>query len=404
MRMRRVNTHTQLGIQLGIHQPGTSSHARSSWEPDHATDPAPETVHSSSSDVSQTVHSSTSDNIWDTQVQMWTDRPEDPGPAQDPGPSALNPPRCICVMGGRQCQFVRTHGLYCDRCIAHRCMCPCLHCEPWEDEQDRTQFTRSHSPSRSTSPDPDPPPASQSPPTTVPPQASPIPTASGVMTGMSEVNSSLRATRKHKYSMFPTFPVSHGDLSEVCCRYDLDLEREIYHSQTRLQNGREALLVDPGAHSSIMGDRFYRRVSELARKHHKVLSELQALPEQGPIGSPIKVGGVGKESQTCVDRGRLPCGLEDGSLGLFEGSIVPDSDLPGLLGNQTQRAQRVILDVGNGKYLIPGPGNVHIELPKGSKVLNLELSRSGHWMLPITHYSKLNPKDRTRLAFAMAQE
>jgi hypothetical protein len=221
---------------------------------------------------------------------------------------------------------------------------------------------------------------------------------------MTEVLNSIRATRQHKYNMFPTFPVSHGDLSEVCYRYDLNLEREIYHSRTRLQDGREALLVDPGAHSSIMGDRFYRRVSDLARKHHKVLSELRALPEQGPIGNPIKVGGVGKESQTCVDRGRLPCGLEDGSLGLFEGSIVPDSDLPGLLGNQTQRAQRVILDVGNGKYLIPGPGSVHIQLPKGSKVLNLELSRSGHWMLPITHYSKLNPRDRTRLAFAMTDE
>jgi len=224
------------------------------------------------------------------------------------------------------------------------------------------------------------------------------------MNGMTEVLNSVRATRRHKYHMFPTFPVSHGDLSEVCLRYDLNLEREVYHSQTRLQDGREALLVDPGAHSSIMGDKFFRRVSDLAGKHNKLLADLQALPERGPIGSPIKVGGVGKEAQTCVDRGRLPCGLEDGTLGLFEGSIVPDSDLPGLLGNQTQRAQRVILDVGNGKYLIPGPGRVQIQLPKGSKVLNLGLSRSGHWMLPITHYNKLNPKDRTRLAFAMTDE
>ena len=192
----------------------------------------------------------------------------------DPAPTALDPPRCRCFRGGAQCQFVRTHGWFCDRCTAHRCMCPCLGCDPWEGDQDQvpsssnllgvtaegpydarstecvctaggircnrprgenTRYcalctrhscvcscapcdpssTSSESSEQNiviqathTAPDSDPPPASRSPPTTVPPPARPIPTSNNVMNGMTEVLNSVRATRRHKYHMFPTFPVS----------------------------------------------------------------------------------------------------------------------------------------------------------------------------------------------------
>ena len=49
----------------------------------------------------------------------------------------------------------------------------------------------------------------------------------------------------------------------------------------------------------------------------------------------------------------------------------------------------MLLDLGTGKLIVPATGGVQITLPKGSEVLDMHLSRSGHWMLPMTHYELL---------------
>jgi hypothetical protein len=152
----------------------------------------------------------------------------------DPDPSLLNPPRCVCVAGGLQCQPTRVEGsLYCHRCSRHRCMCPCLTCEPWPHEGWEPV-------PGAIGPSPESPPASRSPSLPDPPPPGPNP--GHVMTGMTEV---LRISHppktRHAYSMFPVFSVTHSDLRDVCSRYDLDTQREMYHSQTRLTDGREAL-------------------------------------------------------------------------------------------------------------------------------------------------------------------
>ena len=74
-----------------------------------------------------------------------------------------------------------------------------------------------------------------------------------------------------------------------------------YHASTRLSGIHEALLVDPGANSSLMGEDFFNRVSAIARKHVSPLGKEQLLPQRTALQSAVNVGGVGSGSQL-VDR------------------------------------------------------------------------------------------------------
>ena len=49
---------------------------------------------------------------------------------------------------------------------------------------------------------------------------------------------------------------------------------------------------------------------------------------------------------------------------------------------------RSIVDCYNNKIYFIGPGDVKIDMPPGSTCYDLELSPSGHLMLPITEYDK----------------
>ena len=61
---------------------------------------------------------------------------------------------------------------------------------------------------------------------------------------------------------------------------------------------------------------------------------------------------------------------------------MPQSDIPGIIGQRSLRENRVILDCYNLRMYTIGPGDAVIELPPGSEMYNLEESRDGHLMLP----------------------
>ena len=43
----------------------------------------------------------------------------------------IDPPRCRCTHGAANCEFVSVNEAgFCDRCLEHRCMCPCRGCDP----------------------------------------------------------------------------------------------------------------------------------------------------------------------------------------------------------------------------------------------------------------------------------
>ena len=77
----------------------------------------------------------------------------------------------------------------------------------------------------------------------------------------------------------------------------------------------------------------------------------------------------------------------NGENGTFNAPIVPRSSTPALLGNKALRRNRAIMDCHNGIIYFIGPGGYQILLPPGSQEYKLELSDSGHWMLPVTEYA-----------------
>jgi hypothetical protein len=166
-----------------------------------------------------------------------------------------------------------------------------------------------------------------------------------------------------------------------------------YHLRTRL-DGVVGLLVDPGAHDNLVGDRTLAIMARQARES----------PILRPLASPMSVEGVGKSAQTASNAGQVPIGI-GGSAGTYTAPVIPDSDLPPLLGMRTLEGRQAILDCGNHRLIMPGPGGVHIQLSPGSLVFPLEKSSSGHLILPITNFPKEGKKtaEDERLAFATSR-
>ena len=92
-------------------------------------------------------------------------------------------------------------------------------------------------------------------------------------------------------------------------------------------------------------------------------------------------------------------------MGIYTAPVIPNSDLPPLLGMKTLEKQQAIMDCGNRKLIFPGPGGVHMHLSPGSIVFDLEKSPSGHLILPTTNFpAESEPVSfDERLAFATAR-
>ena len=166
-----------------------------------------------------------------------------------------------------------------------------------------------------------------------------------------------------------------------------------YHLRTRIQ-GIVGLLVDPGAHDNLVGDRTLAAMADQSGEQ----------PVTRPLQQPMAVEGVGKASQTATEAGRVLVGVA-GHMGSYTAPVIPNSDLPPLLGMRTLEGRKAILDIGSKKLIFPGPGGVHMQLSPGSLVFPLEKSPSGHLILPITSFpggKRELPSDE-RLAFATSR-
>ena len=162
---------------------------------------------------------------------------------------------------------------------------------------------------------------------------------------------------------------------------------DAYHIQTRLTDGRPALVVDPGSVGNLCGDAWARGVAAAAHRHGHA-------PRYTKRPRPLRVQGVGNGAQTCGYDCTLPIALrqKDGksiSIGSIVTPTVAGSDLPGLLGLNAMRRNRALLDVEKMELHFVGPGDYDLSkvLPPGSDTFQLELAPSGHLVLPCSEFS-----------------
>ena len=156
-----------------------------------------------------------------------------------------------------------------------------------------------------------------------------------------------------------------------------------YHAKTRLKGGKAALLVDPGAHGNLVGsETMAQLVAQAATFGHT--SRRKRLSKQ------MSVEGVGKQAQVAQHEEEVTIGFRDEEgkihVGKFSAPVIEESALPPLWGRQSLAAQRAVLDLGNNRLVIPGPGGLEMRLSPGSMALPLTLSESGHLLLEVHHF------------------
>ena len=166
-------------------------------------------------------------------------------------------------------------------------------------------------------------------------------------------------------------------------------EQRTYHADTRLKDGRPALLVDPGSRGNLAGSEWMRDAAREAMRFNK-------RPVERQRENPLNVMGVGNGSQCCRFDCEMPVAIQraDGTVatGTFTAPTVDNSGLPALLGLQSLRDARALLDMHTMQLHFCGPNGAQIELSPGSQTFRLELSPSGHLVVPCCEFKKASQK------------
>ena len=172
-----------------------------------------------------------------------------------------------------------------------------------------------------------------------------------------------------------------------------DAPSSIYHINTRLRDGRQSIILDPGSVGNLAGDKWCKEVAIEASKHGFT-------PRYEKRRRPLNVSGVGNGSQECVYDCELPVSLKNHDRdGVTTGKIttptVSGSDLPGLLGLQALKRNRTVMDLNTNKIYFLGPGDYDLlrAMPPGTDCYQATEAPSGHLVLPICEY--LSPKNST---------
>ena len=165
-----------------------------------------------------------------------------------------------------------------------------------------------------------------------------------------------------------------------------------FHTETRLRDGRESILIDPGSVGNLGGDGWVQSLAKAAMASGRI-------PEQAKRDRALHISGVGHGSQTCTHNCKLPVAFKriDGSLGRgnFNVPVVPKSELPGLLGLKSLRDRRAILDMQTLQIHFAGPGDydLSLTLPPGTESYQCELAPSGHMVLPCSEFAAVDAEE-----------
>ena len=165
-----------------------------------------------------------------------------------------------------------------------------------------------------------------------------------------------------------------------------------YHGATQLSDGRQGLLVDPGAWSNLVGETWARNMAKKAlAAGHK--------PKEQRMDKPLNVAGVGTGTNSAEWEVNIPIAVGNDDdhtiIDEFRAPSVtgPGKDLPALLGLKSMSLKKGVLEMTDGEeYLtFPGPGGYKIEWSPGTRRMKLERAPSGHLVLPCDSFERVSP-------------
>ena len=169
----------------------------------------------------------------------------------------------------------------------------------------------------------------------------------------------------------------------------------MYHMSTRLTDGRHGLLIDPGAWSNLVGERWVTEVAYKAQSNGYK-------PKQNKMEHPFEVQGVGTGTNEAKWEAQLPIAVSDDNgvtrLHEYHAPTVsgPGSELPALLGLESMSKQKGVLEMTDGQeYLtFPGPDGYKINWSSGTRRYRLVRAPSGHLILPCDSYNALKEQEK----------
>ena len=199
------------------------------------------------------------------------------------------------------------------------------------------------------------------------------------LTESEAVSESQASTARHYF--MPQSTQRNPTLSQACSNQSA-LERQFafawfmpfFHTHVRGE-GFEGLLIDVGAIGNLAGSEFMKRICSRATKYGQNCSHQK-------LQRPLTVEGVGKQSDETEAECTAPICLSDGRTGTFTTPVIPDSALPALLGLNTLRKERALIDCFNQQIIFIGAGGYRLQASPGSRTYELKTAKSGHLLLP----------------------
>ena len=159
-----------------------------------------------------------------------------------------------------------------------------------------------------------------------------------------------------------------------------------FHTMTCLDDGTIGLLVDPGAHDNLAGSRTFQHLG----------NQIGTRVSSRRLDMPLNVSGVNKDSQQARDAMTIDFQLMGQNDEVIQASycapVIENSNLPPLLGLKSLTSKRALLDMHSRLLIFPGQGGVEVKCSPGTQLFQLEMSQSGHLLLPIR---RLPPRARS---------
>ena len=172
-------------------------------------------------------------------------------------------------------------------------------------------------------------------------------------------------------------PAFHRDIHQDIEGFE---DMQTFLQTTRLP-GCESLLIDPGAFDNLTGDAWANRMKTMAQEAGLETKLME-------MSKPIGIEGVGQNSQTASLAVVVPGAVLDRKQQkrpiTFQAPVVPNSEIPALWVRRSLARNRAMLGMVNNKLYLRGGERIQFVPPPGSLELDLQLSPSGHLMLPIT--------------------
>ena len=162
---------------------------------------------------------------------------------------------------------------------------------------------------------------------------------------------------------------------------------ESFLAAVRLEGeGGESLLIDTGAYDGLAGALWFD-------EHVKNVKKAGLAHMVKGRSTSVIVSGIGKESEKCTMVQSVPGVLEDGTFIQYDAPRIPGSSVPALCGMQTLDEHNMgVLPWSNQLVKVPKGKEQDIIWPEGTTFIQCRRAKTGHMLLPIGHFGKLQHK------------